>query len=99
MAKVIELPPQPDNPLALTHIFICPGCRHPAHGFRVTGPEPRWSWNGDPNHPTVEGSVLTISGNEHGPTRCHLFIRDGKIQYLSDCTHALAGQTVNMEDI
>ena len=28
--------------------------------------------------------------------RCHIFIRDGRIQYLNDCTHALAGQTVDM---
>lgn len=27
---------------------------------------------------------------------CHSFVTDGKIQFLSDCTHALAGQTVEM---
>ena len=26
--------------------------------------------------------------------RCHSFVTDGRIQFLSDCTHALAGQTV-----
>lgn len=25
---------------------------------------------------------------------CHSFVRDGSIQFLNDCTHALAGQTV-----
>lgn len=25
---------------------------------------------------------------------CHSFVRDGQIQFLSDCTHKLAGQTV-----
>ena len=25
---------------------------------------------------------------------CHSFVTDGQIQFLSDCTHALAGQTV-----
>jgi len=25
---------------------------------------------------------------------CHTFVTDGQIQYLSDCTHGLAGQTV-----
>lgn len=29
---------------------------------------------------------------------CHSFVRDGMIQYLSDCTHSLAGQTVEMEE-
>lgn len=28
---------------------------------------------------------------------CHTFITDGRIQYLSDCTHKMAGQTVPME--
>jgi hypothetical protein len=30
---------------------------------------------------------------------CHSIITDGKIQYQNDCTHKLAGQTVEMEDI
>lgn len=30
---------------------------------------------------------------------CHSFVTDGKIQFLSDCTHDLAGQTVDMVDI
>jgi hypothetical protein len=31
-------------------------------------------------------------------TVCHSFVRDGKIQFLGDCTHALAGQTVDLPD-
>lgn len=27
---------------------------------------------------------------------CHSFITDGKIQFLNDCTHKLAGQTVDL---
>lgn len=27
-------------------------------------------------------------------TRCHLYVVDGQIQFLADCTHELAGQTV-----
>jgi hypothetical protein len=27
---------------------------------------------------------------------CHHFVRDGKIEFLSDCTHHLSGQTVEM---
>lgn len=30
---------------------------------------------------------------------CHLFVTDGKIQYLDDCSHELAGQTVEMVDL
>ena len=29
---------------------------------------------------------------------CHSFVRDGQIQFLNDCTHALAGQTVQLPD-
>jgi Family of unknown function (DUF6527) len=30
---------------------------------------------------------------------CHSFVTNGKIQFLTDCTHALAGQTVDLPDI
>lgn len=30
---------------------------------------------------------------------CHSFVTDGRIQFLSDCTHALAGQTVDLPDM
>ena len=29
---------------------------------------------------------------------CHSFVTDGQIQFLGDCTHALAGQTVDLPD-
>ena len=28
---------------------------------------------------------------------CHSYIKDGQIQFLTDCTHALAGKTVPLE--
>ena len=31
-------------------------------------------------------------------TVCHSFVTDGRIQFLDDCTHALAGQTVDLPD-
>lgn len=30
---------------------------------------------------------------------CHSFVRNGRIEFLGDCTHALAGQTVDLPDI
>lgn len=30
---------------------------------------------------------------------CHSFITDGKIKFLTDCTHELAGHTVELNDI
>lgn len=29
---------------------------------------------------------------------CHSHVKEGKIQFLADCTHALAGQTVDLPD-
>ena len=31
--------------------------------------------------------------------RCHTFIKSGQVQFLSDCTHALAGQTLPLPDL
>lgn len=33
---------------------------------------------------------------DNTPSVCHSFVTDGRIQFLSDCTHALAGQTVDL---
>ena len=33
---------------------------------------------------------------ESADVRCHTFITDGRVQFLSDCTHALAGQTLDL---
>lgn len=32
-------------------------------------------------------------------THCHSFVRDGKIEFLSDCSHDMAGQTVELPDV
>lgn len=32
-------------------------------------------------------------------TICHSFITDGRIQFLSDCTHELANQTIDLPEI
>ena len=77
-------------------LFWCPGCEC-NHFVRTKGTDgPVWVWNGDVDKPTVTPS-LRIRRGEARPL-CHLFITDGKIQFLADCTHALAGQTVELED-
>lgn len=44
-----------------------------------------------------EGRRVVLT-DEHRMTtpRCHSFVRDGRIEYLSDSEHHLAGQTVDM---
>jgi len=79
------------------YTFHCPGCESD-HFFKTTGSGPCWQWNGDLVKPTVSPSIkVSYTWGENFEQRCcHFFIRDGKIEYCSDCTHALAGQTVDM---
>jgi len=73
------------------YLIYCQGCGcH--HAF-----DDRWTFNGDFEKPTFSPSMLV---NKDDPrTRCHSFVTDGKIQFLSDCFHDLAGQTLELEDI
>ncbi|MEB3374455.1 DUF6527 family protein [Bacteroides sp. CR5/BHMF/2] len=60
---------------------------------------PVWNWNGDNENPTVIPSIKVTYPTPEKMNICHSFIRNGKIEYLSDCTHELAGKTVDMIDI
>lgn len=71
--------------------FWCPGCDY-AHQIRVG----TWTWNGDLERPTFSPSVLVVGGIHQ--MRCHSFVTDGRIQFLGDCTHALAGRTVDLPE-
>lgn len=77
--------------------FHCPGCEG-GHAVPVTGKR-AWSWNGYFDSPTLNPSLLVNVGGAN-PTQpvCHSFIREGKIQFLTDCTHKLSGQTVEIPD-
>jgi hypothetical protein len=76
--------------------FHCPGCGHD-HAFRVNGTgRPQWTWNGSLEKPTFTPSL--VNSSDTPSRRCHLFVTKGRIQFLSDCHHALAGQTVDLPD-
>lgn len=83
--------------------FWCPGCKE-SHGVGInSGAAGRsWTFNDNPEAPTFSPSVLvTMRGDpEEGIDQeiCHSFVSDGRIQFLSDCTHELAGQTVPLPD-
>lgn len=86
--------------------FYCPGCRG-EHTVVVDGPG-AWGYNKNPDSPTLWPSVLVTGyihtdapGYEYNSrvVHCHSFINDGKIQFLSDCNHELAGQTVELPEI
>lgn len=75
--------------------FFCPGCRY-YHAFTIGGSGHGWAWNGSMERPTFTPSLLVNRGTEQ---QCHLFVTDGKIQYLDDCWHDLRGKTVDMVDL
>lgn len=70
--------------------FWCEGCKS-NHLINCDGPiRPQWTFNWNPMAPTFGPSYhITTPGKV-----CHSFIRDGFIQYLGDCDHALKGQTI-----
>jgi len=55
-----------------------------------------WTWNGSVDKPTIKPSVLSNDGQGN---ICHSFINDGKIQFLEDSTHELAGKTLNLLEV
>jgi len=85
-------------------MFWCPGCDGAHIVMTGEGPGPRWEYNGNPDAPTFIPSVLvTYDGADAGidgapPAVCHSHVTDGRIQFLGDCKHALAGQTVELPD-
>lgn len=74
-------------------VFKCPGCKCDHH-FSAS-----WQFDGDCEKPTVSPSILTRFEQDLKKIVCHIFIKDGMIQYLDDCTHELAGKNVPMEPI
>ncbi|BAN48281.1 DUF6527 family protein [Metapseudomonas resinovorans] len=81
--------------------FGCPGCNM-LHGLNVlNGLKPDWTWNGDAEKPKFSPSVLVTYrwGPEQAEVRCHSFAREGRIEFFSDCTHALAGKTVDLPSV
>lgn len=74
-------------------VFECPAC-----GCLHSVKTPRWQFNGDLEKPTVSPSILVPGSQAENDFTCHSFIKDGKIQFLGDCTHHLAGQTVDLVD-
>lgn len=77
------------------YVFWCPGCKQ-SHVYYTEHPGGGWSFNGDLDRPTFNPSLLNTweEGPEKTPRRCHLFLRDGQLEYCSDSLHSLAGQTV-----
>ncbi len=67
---------------------------------------PHWrmppGWNPD-NAPRDANGKLTIRADgklvDAVEWTCHLFVKNGQIEYLSDCTHELRGTTIPLPDL
>lgn len=105
--KVVRLDTQ--YYLAGSFGHFCPGCNS-GHEISVEAKNhsgAQWTFNGDCERPTFAPSInlkINPPGHEHyqpdvKSSVCHYFIRDGKIQFLGDCTHDLRGQTVDLPDL
>lgn len=66
--------------------------------INLSGPHPVWGWNGDVYNPTFTPSILTRMpwGADGHVIVNHVFVRNGLIQYLGDCTHEYAGKTMEL---
>jgi hypothetical protein len=82
----------------------CPAsiCGDHSIPVRRTGVEAKrnWEFNGDVNNPTIKPSIkATWAYVDDKPTKtCHFFITNGRIEFCGDCTHELAGKTVEMKE-
>lgn len=82
--------------------FFCPGCND-THALNTSPNGPRWSYNDDADSPTFTPSIhARLQWSKNDATMaddvCHSFVTAGRIQFLGDCTHALAGQTVDIPE-
>jgi hypothetical protein len=84
------------------YVVFCPGCKS-GHLFRTETLDdggkaaPVWGFNGNLAFPTFTPSRLV--NRDRPESRCHSFVRNGKIQFLVDSFHELAGRIVDLPDI
>jgi hypothetical protein len=88
-----------ENEKESIYLFHCPGCEY-GHHVRIKAADktlPTWEVSGiNIDKPTVAPSILVWASRPE--VRCHSYICNGNIQYLSDCHHKLAGKTVELPD-
>lgn len=91
----------PENPLIVeseyqgrkTYYYWCEGCK--SHDCFTDS----WqieSWNPLTISPSVRMSQGGHGSGQPEKTLCHVFIKNGIIEYLNDCPHSLRGQKVPM---
>lgn len=82
----------------------CPGCKelHVIHTERPNHCGAQWAFDGNVAAPTFGPSINISAHDPEGELpdeRCHYFLKGGVLQFLGDCTHALAGQSVPLPQL
>lgn len=77
----------------------CPACDQ-EHLYAVGTPFSnghQWTFNEDLFNPTFLPSMnITWGMHPDPPRRCHFYVRNGRIEYCSDCTHEFAGKVIEL---
>jgi hypothetical protein len=74
----------------------CSGCAAP-HRLEIGARMPsgqRLGFDGDIYRPSFEPEIV----HEDGDRVCRYLLRGGRLHFAADCTHALAGQSVELPD-
>jgi len=86
------------------YVHRCPGC-NAIHTVPTEAKDgPNWEFNYNPFLPSFQPALRISmtkqfgSGISEARTVCHYVITDGKIFFMKDCKHHLAGQTVDLPD-
>lgn len=94
MPRVYTIEGQPTS-----FMIDCPACGC-GHKF-----DERWTFNGNLDRPTFRANMLVRWTKTDPVTQlkikdivCHSYVTDGRIAFLSDCTHDMAGKTVDLVD-
>lgn len=89
------------TPEEATHLMLNLPCNgHSSFPVQIKGSRAgtgNWTWNGSIDDPTLKPSVL-LSQACDGKVywKSHMWVNDGKCQYLNDSTHDKAGQNVEL---
>jgi len=107
MAKLLSIQePDEENGVLKTvaYMFDCPGCGM-SHEVYISPYKnamgASWAFTGSFDKPTFFPSINAKAQKDSGELifRCHSFVEDGMIRFLDDCTHSLAGKTVELPDV
>lgn len=99
VARTIMFYSRPDV-VAQVELF-CPGCEVIHRPLVEECDEnPTWTWNRSLTKPTFRPSLLcNKDGTYPDRPRCHSWVTDGVWEFLSDCTHSLAGMKVPLTPV